>query len=369
MTNHTQRHLSIHAFACALALTGCGDDGGTSTAGGTASSAGTESGGTGSSAGSSSGTSTGTASGTSAGSASASGGSSSSGSTGGGSSSGGSSSSGSSSGSGTTSGGSSGGGSTGGGIPDCDMDEIPDPDDPFPCDENKPGDVALPFKVYPQTASTLFTMDVQAPFTINTVGAFTFDQSPGSVTDVAIDRFGVLYAITFNDLFVCNAATAECWWLADLPNSFNGLTMVPPGVLDPNDDTLIAIANSGAWHRVDINGNMVNLTNIGSYGAGYTNDGDVFSIEGVGTFGATNKNGSSATVIVRADPMTGMVQSDLATLSVTNVWGLAGWEGEIFAFDSSGKVLRVDPMNGNETTIQTTNHAWWGAGVGTVLPQ
>ncbi|RMG99498.1 MAG: hypothetical protein D6705_02940 [Deltaproteobacteria bacterium] len=246
---------------------------------------------------------------------------------------------------------------------------IPDPDDPFPMDPDKPGDTALPYKVYAHTSSTLYTMDVDAPYDIVQVGGFTYDMSPGSMTDIAIDRFGVLYGVTFNDLFVCNAATAECWWLADLPTSFNGLTMVPPGVLDPSDDTLIAIANDGSWHRVDINGNMIQLTQIGSYGAGYTNDGDAFSIQGVGTFGATNKAGVTGTVIVVSDPMTGMVQSDLATLPVSNVWGLAGWEGDIFAFDSSGQVLRIDPVTAQVSTIKMGTPSWWGAGVGTVLPQ
>ncbi|HRI08435.1 MAG TPA: MopE-related protein [Nannocystaceae bacterium] len=254
---------------------------------------------------------------------------------------------------------------------DSDLDGIPDADDPFPNDKNLPGK-AEGNKVYAHTSGTLFTMDVVAPYNVATIGNFKFDQSPGSVTDVALDRWGVLYAITFNDLFVCNPNTAQCYYLADLPGvSTNGLTMLPPGVLDPKDDTLVAIANSGDWNKVTLVGNQASFMKIGAYGAGYSSAGDVFSISGVGTYGATNKSGViNATVVVDANPMNGNVVKDISTLTgYSTVYGLAGWEGKIFAFNSNGAVILVDPMNGTFMNVKMTANSWWGAGVYTVLPQ
>ncbi|MCA9636039.1 MAG: hypothetical protein KC420_08420 [Myxococcales bacterium] len=253
---------------------------------------------------------------------------------------------------------------------DTDKDGIPDADDPFPMDGNLPGK-AEGNLVYAHTSSNLFTMGVADPYPITAIGKFTFNQSPGSVTDIALDRWGVLYAITFNDLFVCHPMTAACYYLADLPSSYNGLTMIPPGLLDPDDDILVGIANSGTWLRFNIVGNQVQTQVLGQYGPGYTSAGDVFSIQGVGTFGATNKSGvGNATVIVDANPMTGAVIKDLAALQgYPAVYGLAGWEGKIFAFNAGGQVIEVNPMDNSYKVIKTTNNAWWGAGVYSVLPQ
>ncbi|MEZ4382973.1 MAG: MopE-related protein [Nannocystaceae bacterium] len=253
---------------------------------------------------------------------------------------------------------------------DSDNDGIPDADDPFPDDDMLPGQ-ANGNLVYAHTSSRLYTMDVNT-YEIVQIGNFTYNQSPGSVTDIALDRWGVLYAITFNDLFVCNPNDAKCYYLADLPGgSTNGLTMIPPGVLDPNDDTLVAIANSGSWHKVTLIGNQAMFTQIGSYGNGYSSSGDVFSISGVGTYGATDKQGvPGADVIVEANPMNGNVVSDIATLQgYSGIYGLAGWEGKIFAFNSSGQVILVDPNDGTYEVVAMTGNSWWGAGVYSVLPQ
>jgi hypothetical protein len=203
------------------------------------------------------------------------------------------------------------------------------------------------------------------------IGQFSFNQSQGQVTDIAIDRWGVLYAVTFNDIFVCNPASAACIYLGDLPSSFNGLTMVPPGTIDENDDTLIGIANNGTWHVITIVNQVAQLNQIGQYGGGMTSSGDVFSIAGTGTFGAVNKLGvNNGDVIVESDPTTGMVMGEIATtVGYTSLYGLAGWENKIFGFNEGGQVLEIDPMGGQVQVVANTNYAWWGAGVFSVLPQ
>jgi hypothetical protein len=249
------------------------------------------------------------------------------------------------------------------------MDGVPNDDDPFPNDPDLPG-LAEPNLVYAHTSSRLYTMD---PFNyqIVEVGQFSFNQSSGSVTDIAIDRWGVLYAVTFDDIFVCDPLTAACVYLGDLPSSFNGLTMVPPGTIDEDDDTLIGIANNGNWYVITIQNQLAQLQQIGAYGNNMTSAGDVFSIQGTGTFGAVNKPGvNNGNVIVEADPANGMVLNELATtVGFSTIYGLAGWQGTIFAFDSSGEVLQVDTQNGQYQVVANTNYTWWGAGVFTVLPQ
>ena len=111
------------------------------------------------------------------------------------------------------------------------------------------------------------------------------------------------------------------------------------------------------------------LTSIGSYGMGMSSSGDAYSIQGSGTYGAVNKPGVSDDVIVSVDPATGTVMSEVGNVTgYSDVYGLAGWLGSIFAFDASGDVILIDPVSGSATVIKTTNHSWWGAGVGTVVP-
>jgi hypothetical protein len=252
---------------------------------------------------------------------------------------------------------------------DQDGDGIPDDADPFPNDPDLPG-TATPNLIYAHSAGTLWTMEVAEPYALAQVSSFSYQSNPGQMTDIAIDRWGVLYGVTFNDLFVCHPQQAVCYRLAGLPQSFNGLTMIPAGFIEPNKEVLVAIANDGSWHRVDLVGpQMAELTQIGSYGGGYTSSGDAFSIVGVGTFGAVN--GSPHDIIVEVDPSNGNVISEVATVTgYSNIYGLAGWDGSIFAFDSTGAVVRIDPNNGDVEVIHaSTGVAWWGAGVVTILPQ
>ena len=253
--------------------------------------------------------------------------------------------------------------------PDHDGDGIPDIGDVFPDDGTKPGSV-IPAKIYAHGPNTLHTVDV-VDYSIANIGPFTYPNGHnGSVTDVAIDRYGQLFAITFNDVFVCNPKTAACYWLGTLPDSYNGLTFIPAGTLQPDKDSLIGISQGGGWYHLKIMNGMAQAVQLGTYGPGYSSAGDSFSIETVGTFAAVNKNGAPGTVIVTVDPLTGKVASELATLNgYFSVYGLAGWEGLILAFDSSGNVLKVDPMTKVVTPLGNKGVGWWGAGVGTVLPQ
>jgi hypothetical protein len=238
--------------------------------------------------------------------------------------------------------------------------------------------VGLENTVYAHTSKKLYTMNIKS-FEVKEVGTI---QWPGnakskSMTDLAIDGYGVLYAVSFSDVFTCHPTTVKCTKLADLNSSFNGLTLVPKGVIDQNKEVLIGISNSGLWTRIDVDGTTAKLTNLGKYGTGYSSSGDAFSIENVGTYAAVNKAGTAADVIVIVNPVNGQVTGELAVLSVatanggkknySSTYGLAGWLGSVFAFDASGHILRVDLLDGSVEVIKQTNIGWWGAGVRTRL--
>jgi len=246
---------------------------------------------------------------------------------------------------------------------DRDGDGIRNDFDPIPDNGLGPG-LSSPNTIYAHTSSTLFALDAYT-ISLSTVGAFSDATTGGavsSVTDIAIDQHGVMYAITFSYLYTCSPQTAECWQLASLSASSNGLTFVPQGTLSGTDDTLVGISTSGSWVSMDINNGLVQMTTLGSYGSGYSSSGDAYSIDILGTFAAVNKTGATGDVLVEVDPLTGTVLSEITTLDHTSVYGLAGWKQYMYAFDATGDIIQIDVNTGTFSVVMSTSNSWWGAG-------
>ncbi len=259
---------------------------------------------------------------------------------------------------------------------DCDLDldgdSVPNDFDPWPQDPEWPG-VASAETIYPHTSDSLFSFNV-VTLSLNRVGAFRFNTAAGSVTDIAIDQFGVLYAITFTDLHICRPRDAQCRHLGALQGiSNNGLTFVPPSALGGNG-FLVGMGGTD-WFVIESRGARWASRQLGRFdNQGTMSSGDAFSIEGVGTFASVQQsaNGPQDDIVV-LDPATGAIQSRICSMNqgpnYSQIWGLAGWtDGYIYAFDAGGDILRVDVATGTYARIDSTPHAWWGAGVRTVIP-
>jgi hypothetical protein len=258
---------------------------------------------------------------------------------------------------------------------DRDGDGFTNDDDPWPDEGPWPGR-ATNEDIYVNTSGELWRFNVASQRLLK-VGDFTFDQNGTSITDLAIDSLGILYAISFTDLFACRPDTARCRWLGSLPSSSNGLTFVPPGTLQATLDTMVGTGGRD-WYRVNRRGSSVSFQNLGAYertcSSCSTACGDAFSVQGVGTFASVYDRGDTAySTIVRVDPLTGNIQDRIVRLDQgrghSRVYGLAGWtDGFVYAFDESGDVLKVDVTARTYTTLTSSSRAWWGAAVRTVLP-
>gem|GEM_PF-3346096 len=249
---------------------------------------------------------------------------------------------------------------------DTDLDGIPDVADIFPGDATLPGK-ALANTVYAQTADTLYKMDVKL-YKLEVVGDFQWpdDGATHKMTDIGIDGYGVLYGTSYEYLYTCHPQTAECNLVAELPTEFNGLTMIPAGLLDPNLDALVGISEDGGWYRLTVSQGKVDADLQGTYGPQYKSAGDAYSIAGVGTFAAVHKTGATSNILVRVDPATGEVLSEVGPISgYVGIFGLAGWTGRAYAFDKSGDVLLLDTATGQMEVLHDTEIKWWGAGVAT----
>ena len=231
--------------------------------------------------------------------------------------------------------------------PDLDGDEVPNEADLWPEDNAFPG-VAESNKVYPQTATELFKLDVDSN-ELSLIGTFQWP-SPYEdelMTDIAIDAYGVLYGISHNRLATCHPQTAVCHDLGELPGSFNGMTWVPSGTVHPDEEALIGIAANGGWYQLDVQSGTLQATLLGSYGGDYTSSGDAFSIVGVGTFASVNKSGSSSDFIIEVDPSTGAMTQEIGPIGTyAKVFGVAGWRDTFYAFDSTGAILSIDLNTG-----------------------
>lgn len=244
---------------------------------------------------------------------------------------------------------------------DRDGDTIPNHRDLFADDGDQPG-VASQDHVYAHGPYDLWRFDVPSR-TLQAVGPFTFDQNGGSITDVAIDRYGVLYAVSFSNCFVCNPYTAECWRIGPLPGSYNGLTFVPDDL--GQADVLIGIANAGSWTSFpDVPFGMT-PGSWGGYGPGYSSSGDAFHVRNTGTFAAVN-GPNSGVDIVETD-IHGQIFRTVATLTgMGGIYGIGGWSDTIFAFASSGAIIEMKPATGDWWVI-ANGPGWWGAGVKTIV--
>ena len=228
---------------------------------------------------------------------------------------------------------------------------------------------------YAHTSGELYYLGIKQ-LEVYRVGSFRFPNGTldGRMTDIAIDRYGVMWGIGFEDVFVIDPNTAECWRLATLPQEFNGLTLVPRGVIGAESDVLVGISNAGGWWRIDLvqgpGGARAVTSLLGNYGSTWTSSGDAFSIEGVGTYASVKRGGMGTDQLVQVDPKTGLVTQVVGPLgSYTNVWGLAGWANRVYGFDETGDIFEIDLSTGQLVGRKSTNHKWWGAGVKTVLDQ
>jgi len=193
------------------------------------------------------------------------------------------------------------------------------------------------------------------------------------MTDIALDKTGVMYGVSFGTLYLIDykSGGAKCTSLATLSTSFNGLTFVPAGMIDPTAEVLIGNANDGGWWRIDVAAGTATLTQLGSYGTGIGSSGDSVAIIGDKAYATVTGLGADDHVIV-VDPKTGAMTTDLGGTGVTGLWGVGYWAGVMYGFASDGALYSIDLKTAKATAIAGATKpagGWWGAGVTTAAPR
>ncbi len=220
--------------------------------------------------------------------------------------------------------------------------------------------------VYAHTSSALYRVDPDS-LAISMVGPFNWSNGSDMMTDIAIDKNGMMLGISYTAVYRIDPATAKAQLLSNgLTGMFNGLSFVPATQLgQTGDDVLVATRNEdGAVFRVDPASG--HTTQIGDM-AGYTSSGDLVSVDGFGTV-LTADNGLSNDRLVRLAPQTFAATPIGTDIGTAEIWGVAYWKNRIFGFTNGGQFILIDPTTGHGSVVQSGGPAWWGAAVTTSAP-
>jgi hypothetical protein len=228
--------------------------------------------------------------------------------------------------------------------------------------------------VYGHSSTNLYRLD---PVSLKLTNLGTFDGADGSMTDIALDKDGVMYGITFSSVYRIDykkspKSLPKCTHLALLTNTFNGLTMVPQGMIDSAKEVLVGVAIDGGWWRIDPSGVTAKLTQLGSYGGGWMSSGDAVGIIGDKVYATVFRSvAGEHDHVVTVNPKTGAVIKDIGDTGVDGFWGVGYWGGIMYGFTSNGTIYKIDLKTAKATEIPVKDKpsgGWWGAGVVTNAP-
>ncbi len=218
-------------------------------------------------------------------------------------------------------------------------------------------------EVFAHSENTLYRVDTRTR-SLTEVGVF---QGCTYVGDIALDESSNIYASTGTELFLVETNTARCTRIAGgkFPNS---LSFVPAGTLESDREALVGF-QGGDYVKIDPKTGVV--TKVGAIGEGLESSGDVVSAKGGKTFVSVKGNGC-ADCLVEIDPATGKLTQNWGPIGRVDVFGLAFWAGELYAFTNAGEMLLITLDTGKlvATPIPITNppKKFWGAGSTTSAP-
>jgi len=222
--------------------------------------------------------------------------------------------------------------------------------------------------VFAHSSDELYKVDPET-FTVSLVAPFTWPGFADSMTDIAIDKDGLMIGISYTRVYRIDATTAACTLLSsNLQGMFNGLSFVPAGQVGfpEGPDVLVGSRNTdGKIFSIDPMTGAV--TQVGDMGHGYVSSGDIVSVNGFGTV-ATVGGTTGNDTLVRLAPVTFDATPIGSDTGYGDLWGIGFWEGQVFGFAESGQFVLVNTTTGVGAYQETSAPRWWGAAVTTSAP-
>lgn len=222
--------------------------------------------------------------------------------------------------------------------------------------------------VYAHSAAQLYRVDPDT-FAVSLVAPFGWGSGFDEMTDIAIDKDGVMIGISYDSVYRIDGDTAQTTLLSsNLQGMFNGLSFVPAGQVGfpEGPDVLVGSRNTdGKIFSIDRNTGAV--AEVGDMGGTHVSSGDIVSIAGAGTF-ATVGGTLGPDTLVRLAPGTFAATPIGSNTGYSDLWGIGFWKGKVFGFAESGQFVLVDTTTGVATPVETSAPRWWGAAVTTAAP-
>ncbi len=214
--------------------------------------------------------------------------------------------------------------------------------------------------IYLHSGNTLFSY---APST-NTLARIA-TLSCGGALDLAIDRQGRGYIVAGSDLFRVNLQTGACSRVATLPEPLVALSFLPAGLLG-TEESLVGYGQMAYWEFDPFDGSAVMLGSSGLFG-GLVPSGDLSPFDDGGTWLTVRSPSlpNALDQLVRINPETGAVLQNFGPMGVSGAWGLATWNGTLFAFTSGGQGVRLSFVDGGVQpallSLGAGMRTFWGA--------
>ena len=125
--------------------------------------------------------------------------------------------------------------------------------------------------------------------------------------------------------------------------AYGGMTVVPAGDLEASPVVFAGLANDGQLHKIDPGTGLVGA--VGSFGGGYRFFSDLAWVKGAGLYGTLTGGNCQDVCFAKIDPATGAATVFRTNLG-TNLYGLSGYRGKLWAFNSAGPILSVNQTSG-----------------------
>lgn len=214
--------------------------------------------------------------------------------------------------------------------------------------------------IYVHDSTRLFSY---APST-STLALIATLSCPGAL-DLAIDRLGRGYIVAGSDLFRVNLQTGACFRVATLPEPLVALSFLPAGLLG-TEESLVGYGQMAYWEFDPFDGSAIMLGSSGLFG-GLVPSGDLSPFDDGGTWLAVRNPSlpNALDQLVRINPETGAVLQNFGPMGVSGAWGLATWNGTLFAFTSGGQGVRLTFVDGGVQpsllNLGVGMRTFWGA--------
>jgi hypothetical protein len=210
--------------------------------------------------------------------------------------------------------------------------------------------------------SLLYRVPLQANATDSVIGAITTAAGVNlSITDLALDRSGGLWGITFTDLYRINSGSGIASKVGALGvQDMNALTFAPDG-------RLLGAGAAGDLSVIDTLTGQASV--IGSYGSVQLSGGDL-AYGPDGRLFATVIGPPGFDRLVVVDPATGVATpaGTATSIGFANVWGLVFVGDQLYGLSygatlngTVGVLLRIDPVTGLGTQVRMLGFRTYGA--------